>query len=289
MRRLILLFSLLLVVLFSACSANETTSSASATTEATTETVTQATTEDITESTESFPVTIEANIYTKGYEYKYKNSISGEKIIGTLNVAIPEMISQEYADNAEMFNQYFQNLADKLAESFDEELIDTAENESASATVGGEWYRDLNYSIEYMDDNMVSVLITTTAYNGGAAHDNVQLESLTYDFVQGFRIDGSNIFWNEDQTEAIKALIIEKMDENPDMYYPNYADLVDSTFDKNNFVFTEDGLRIFFQTYDLAPYAAGIITFDISNEELNEIYGENGEFAENGEYNAEKE
>jgi hypothetical protein len=45
------------------------------------------------------------------------------------------------------------------------------------------------------------------------------------------------------------------------MYFENYSQLVNETFKANNYYLTKDGVVIYFQQYDIAPYAAGLPTF----------------------------
>ncbi|HWQ73960.1 MAG TPA: RsiV family protein, partial [Syntrophomonas sp.] len=41
----------------------------------------------------------------------------------------------------------------------------------------------------------------------------------------------------------------------------NYEELVEQTFDVNNFYCTPQGVVVYFQQYDIAPYASGIREF----------------------------
>jgi hypothetical protein len=47
------------------------------------------------------------------------------------------------------------------------------------------------------------------------------------------------------------------------MYFDNYEQLVSTNFKANNFYLSREGLVIYYQQYDIAPYAAGIPTFVI--------------------------
>jgi hypothetical protein len=57
------------------------------------------------------------------------------------------------------------------------------------------------------------------------------------------------------------SLIEPEIAKNSDIFFPNYSALIRSTFDKNNFYLAPDGLIIFYQQYDIAPYSSGIREF----------------------------
>ncbi|HCF50858.1 MAG TPA: DUF3298/DUF4163 domain-containing protein, partial [Syntrophomonas sp.] len=59
----------------------------------------------------------------------------------------------------------------------------------------------------------------------------------------------------------IKKKIIEQIRENPDIYFDNYEELVEQTFNINSFYCTSQGVVVYFQQYDIAPYASGIREF----------------------------
>lgn len=51
---------------------------------------------------------------------------------------------------------------------------------------------------------------------------------------------------------------------NPDIYFENTCKLVLDAFNPNNFYLVPNGIVIYFQQYDIAPYSSGIRTFTIN-------------------------
>jgi hypothetical protein len=49
---------------------------------------------------------------------------------------------------------------------------------------------------------------------------------------------------------------------NP-VYFENYAELVNENFKPSHFYLSKDGVVIYFQQYDIAPYATGMPSFTI--------------------------
>ena len=70
---------------------------------------------------------------------------------------------------------------------------------------------------------------------------------------------------------AIKKLICEKIAENPEEYYQYYENAVDKLGFDGRFYFDDEGnLVIFYNPYEIAPYASGISEFVIPNKIIKE-------------------
>jgi len=55
--------------------------------------------------------------------------------------------------------------------------------------------------------------------------------------------------------------IEQQIRRNPDIYFENYRELIDKNFHEENFYCEPRGIVIYYQLYDIAPYASGIRTF----------------------------
>ncbi len=51
--------------------------------------------------------------------------------------------------------------------------------------------------------------------------------------------------------------------KDPSGYFDNYPPLVAGTFNKNSFYCTDEGIVVYFQQYDIAPYSSGIPEFPL--------------------------
>ncbi|NLM62115.1 MAG: DUF3298 domain-containing protein [Clostridiales bacterium] len=221
------------------------------------------------------PDYIFADINDNFFEKEYSLEGANEKITGELYIAVPEITISEYQENADMINEYFENMKEKYREGFEYELTLVAEDEELYGHSANR-FMDLSFSTEYNKDGIVSFMITVVSYQGGA-HDNIAIMSETFDLSNGTRITADNLFTvsEEEYTTRIKQYILAEMDKNVEkgdaMYFDNYHELLDATYDKEAFVLTEDSLHVYFQVYDLAPFAAGLIQFDIPYEYLKDI------------------
>lgn len=130
---------------------------------------------------------------------------------------------------------------------------------------------ELTASVEpaYVSDKLVSFVVTRYSYTGGA-HGNVMLEAYTFDTRTGDLLTFSDICSDEALFEGyITSAIVAQIDAVPaedQMVFPEYATTVGTEFDSAIWYFSESGgaqLVVTYQTYSIAPYAAGTPTFSI--------------------------
>ena len=57
--------------------------------------------------------------------------------------------------------------------------------------------------------------------------------------------------------------INDQISKEPDIYFDNTCNLVLDTFNPESFYLTQNGIVIYFQQYDVAPYSSGIREFNI--------------------------
>lgn len=55
----------------------------------------------------------------------------------------------------------------------------------------------------------------------------------------------------------------ENQTQNPGIYFEDYKKLILENFNVNSFYLTNNGIEIYFQQYEIAPYVTGIVTFTI--------------------------
>ncbi len=61
--------------------------------------------------------------------------------------------------------------------------------------------------------------------------------------------------------KVIENEIAVRQKENPGTYFDDYANLIRGNFDMNAFYLKPCGVVIYYQQYDIAPYASGIPEF----------------------------
>ncbi len=147
------------------------------------------------------------------------------------------------------------------------------------------------YSLDYSvmvsraDESMFSLALSEYSFMGGA-HGGTYVHGVNFDTKTGELIDNTEF---DDTADSVKEYILKDIDDSgkeaEDMLFPEYKDTIDSMFSdgmKNGaFWFDGRGMIYAFQQYDIAPYASGILMFDIPYKEMKgfpEKYVSDGSF-----------
>lgn len=125
----------------------------------------------------------------------------------------------------------------------------------------------VDFTVTYNQNCALSIYFDQYEYTGGA-HGLTIRSSDTWDLQASRRMELSDFFPHQkDDKEYIIQLITKQIEtqiaEGNAMYFDNYEQLVYNSFKANNFYLSKEGLVIYFQQYDIAPYAAGLPTFVI--------------------------
>ncbi|ABX43591.1 DUF3298 and DUF4163 domain-containing protein [Lachnoclostridium phytofermentans] len=125
----------------------------------------------------------------------------------------------------------------------------------------------MNYNITYLTDCYISLYFDKYIFTGGA-HGNTTRFSDTWDVCKGCIMQLSDFFpHNPNFKDDIITFIIDDISErlkNPNLqgtYFDTYKQDVHNTFHEGNFYMTPNGIVVFFQQYDIAPYSSGIQEF----------------------------
>ena len=125
----------------------------------------------------------------------------------------------------------------------------------------------VTYVVTYNQSCALSLYFDQYEYTGGA-HGLTVRTSDTWDLQRSRRMELADFFPNRsDPKEFIVQSIIKQMkdqiSEGDSFYFEDYDKLVEDNFKRNNFYLSKEGLVLYFQQYDIAPYAAGLPTFVI--------------------------
>ena len=129
-----------------------------------------------------------------------------------------------------------------------------------------------NYEIAYNQNCHLSLYRDRYEFTGGA-HGNTIRASDTWNLSTGGRLKLSSLFGSGTDYKAfLIGLITSQADKNMEqdngIYFEEYRTLIAENFNENSFYLRPEGLAVYYQQYEIAPYAAGIVTFIIPYEEL---------------------
>lgn len=170
-------------------------------------------------------------------------------------------------DTCFCFNNYNKNLALNIQNRAETELYNSAVETYKYNKANGypimvyEVYR--NFVITYNRLNYLSLYTDEYTFTGGAHGNTVRTSQVwNLSFCTMMKL---NDFFHCNPYFLIDVLkqINEQIAKEPDIYFDNTCNLVLDTFNAESFYLTPNGIVIYFQQYDIAPYASGIREFTI--------------------------
>lgn len=125
------------------------------------------------------------------------------------------------------------------------------------------------YEITYNSGCITSLYLEQYTFMGGA-HGATLRNSDTWEFSTGARLHLENFFpfaenFPENILQNIEQQISERLKIAPSTYFDNYSELLRKTFNPQNFYLRPGGIIIYYQQYDIAPYASGIPKFFVDS------------------------
>lgn len=165
------------------------------------------------------------------------------------------------------FNNYNKSLALKIQNRAETEIYHNAVETYKYNKANGypimvfEIYR--NFIITYEHLNILSLYTDEYTFSGGA-HGNTIRNSQTWNLLIGTMIKLDSFFPHNPYflIDVLKQ-INEQISKEPDIYFDNTCNLVLDTFNPDSFYLISNGIVIYFQQYDIAPYSSGIREFTI--------------------------
>lgn len=119
------------------------------------------------------------------------------------------------------------------------------------------------YSVTYNQNCALSLYFDQYEFTGGA-HGNTVRDSATWNLNQGRIMRLAEFFpANRNYRAYIINMVIEQISRDPTNYFEDYKNLVAQYFNPNSFFLTPEGIVVYFQQYEIAPYATGIPMFII--------------------------
>lgn len=123
------------------------------------------------------------------------------------------------------------------------------------------------YTVTYNKNDLLSLYYDHYIYSGGA-HGGTKRVSDTWSLKKCSRIELSQLGSNPDR---IRQMILDRINEQiaaqiksgEKMYFDDYVKLTAENFHPENYYLTPEGIVIYYQQYDIAPYASGIPEFNL--------------------------
>ncbi|WP_188049420.1 DUF3298 and DUF4163 domain-containing protein [Flavobacterium sp. GP15] len=134
------------------------------------------------------------------------------------------------------------------------------------------WEADIKGSVKYQSENILNIEINHYTYTGGA-HGYQGLRSLIFDINTGKSISNDQLFTNR---EAFKAFAEKKFRAKYKIPANKPINATGLMFEKEKFqlpqniFFTDKGLLLYYNSYEVASYADGTKEILLSYKEVND-------------------
>lgn len=172
----------------------------------------------------------------------------------------------------EPINQWYRKQAMMLREKYETETFGEALDHLKSSRKNQFPFHvfeaDSVYEVTYNQNDIMSLYYDHYIFSGGA-HGSTARVSDTWNLKNGTRISlfdftTDPVRFKKEILENINEQIKVKMETGEDGFFIDYNELTTQNFDPNHFYLTPEGIVIFYQQYEIAPYASGIPEFIIS-------------------------
>lgn len=214
--------------------------------------------------TEGYQVLVRDKLLQQDMYYKNSN-------IMRYTIKYPHFISEKYQTMLNKLNSLYRTKAVMYERSNIMNLYQMAMVEYEYSIANDYPIRQfeayVDYKVPYNQNCLLSLYFDQYEYAGGA-HGLTYRYSDTWDLNKSRRMEIGDFFphhsnYKEYLIQNINQQIADQIANENGMYFEDYEKLVRENLKANNFYLSQEGLVIYFQHYDIAPYAAGMPTFVI--------------------------
>lgn len=186
-------------------------------------------------------------------------------------IEYPRFSQPDHQHRLNTINEWYRAQAENLQREYETELY-----WDAAATYDNSVDNDFpfhnydaitEFAVTYNDEGVLSLYSEDYIYSGGA-HGSTRRHSETWNTKTGQRIHlyqfaGDPAEFRAEILEHVRKQIERQRESGERGYFDDYARLISEHFNPENFYLTPEGLVIYYQQYDIAPYASGIPEFTI--------------------------
>ncbi|MFP7477134.1 DUF3298 and DUF4163 domain-containing protein [Terribacillus saccharophilus] len=113
-----------------------------------------------------------------------------------------------------------------------------------------------DFEVKYNTDRKLSILTSSYIFTGGA-HGSTAVESFNYDLKEKKRVYLTDILQTPSQLKKVQHYVFTYAKARPEIFYPDLKKEDIHLNENTAFFFTDEGIAIVFQQYDIAPYVSG--------------------------------
>ncbi|MFX0556267.1 PdaC/SigV domain-containing protein [Maribacter sp. CXY002] len=197
---------------------------------------------------------------------EYPKVLNDGKIGRTINTALAEEIIYTLNFNEDQSASDVNN----AISSFQKEFGELREKYVEETTP---WEATIKCTVSYEDDNVLTIKLESYLFTGGA-HGYSTIHFLNFDKVKGIELDNSQLFKDKEKFIAFAETKFREQEKIPISQPINSTGFMfeSETFNlPENIGYTQDGLQLFYEQYEIASYADGPIILTLPYPELKDF------------------
>ncbi|MFP7299156.1 WG repeat-containing protein [Neobacillus niacini] len=207
----------------------------------------------------------------------------GGKLVWKQNTKIPlnddySVIENKFKPNKDYLVYYPQIKGVKDQEKINQTLKDLAGVKPIPQHTQLESSYTGDFDVSYYKNHLVVIEINGYDYPFGAAHGMPVKKYAHIDLKLGKIYQLKDLFRPKSDYVKVISQIVEEQIKNDEQYSYVFPDSYKGIKADQPFFISEGALNIYFEPYEIAPYAAGFPTFTIPFKELSSIINHRGEF-----------
>lgn len=223
---------------------------------------------------ENMPEKVNVSSRTIGRELTYRNTP-----VLKYTCTYPVFTSNDRRIRTDKLNRYYEGITAAFVRYVRRTLWPAAVADYHNSVANGypvhEYEAIREYTLTYNEDCMISLYTDQYEYTGGA-HGSTVRTADTWLLPQAERLALGALFPPGDPyLVRVELAVIDQIEKQNAVgtgaYFDNYRELVPQTFNPAQFYLTPEGLAVFFQQYDIAPYASGIPTFCLPYQQIGAV------------------
>lgn len=193
----------------------------------------------------------------------------------SVNIYKPEIHVKNNTESERLINLKIENIVN----GFKNRVVEDSQKDNEFNKVNGlpikQYVVNVNNSIHYNKDNILSLTLHLYSYTGGA-HGSTSDVSLNMDTNTGNNGALKDFLRNNSgYDEIILNEIKKQVAKNPEMFFQEEVDKITKLAYNQKFFITDDGVVVYFDEYAIAPYVAGrpqfLIPFSKFPKGLNKV------------------
>lgn len=188
--------------------------------------------------------------------------ISEKNEVLTSDIKIPVLKSLKDEKMQSEINKAFENRALDLKNQMMKDGKEALEDAKKYGYENRPYNLSIDYNISYNKKDIISITSTYYQYTGGA-HGNTLTETLNINTKTGEKIELKDFFKQGVDYKKVITEEVRKQMTGDNKFYPNAAAELKMVSDDQSFYIEGGNIIIYYQPYEIAPYAAGICEFKI--------------------------